>query len=155
MRRSPSAPPASAARGRTRRSTAGRSTGIRSPPSSTAGGSTFPRSFSMKIKMTCWIACGLAAALSIAPALAQTIDRQAALDSLVAAEKAFAKDAAEKGPHDSFLDFLADDGVMFTPDPVNGKEWLRGHPAQPGLLSWFPVYSEVSLAGDLGYNTGP
>jgi len=108
----------------------------------------------MKMK-TCWIACGLAAALSIAPVLAQTIDRQAALDSLVAAEKAFAREAAEKGTRDSFLDFLADDGVMFTPDPVNGKDWLRGRPAQPGLLSWFPVYSEVSLAGDLGYNTGP
>jgi ketosteroid isomerase-like protein len=119
---------------------------------------------------TSLIACGVAAALLASPALAQhphathatppaqaaqKIDRQAALDSLVAAEKAFAKDAAEKGTRDSFLDFLADDGVMFTPDPVNGKEWLRGRPAQPGLLSWFPVYSEVSLAGDLGYNTGP
>lgn len=122
---------------------------------------------------TSLIACGVAAALLAAPALAQhphathaappaspaqpaqTIDRKAALDSLVAAEKAFAKDAAEKGTRDSFLDFLADDGVMFTPDPVNGKEWLRGRPASPGLLSWFPVYSEVSLAGDLGYNTGP
>ena len=25
----------------------------------------------------------------------------------------------------------------------------------PGLLSWYPVRSEVSLAGDLGFNTGP
>jgi ketosteroid isomerase-like protein len=125
---------------------------------------------------TSLIAGGLAVALLASPALAQnphaihttppaqaaqthptaqTVDRQAALDSLVAAEKAFAKDAAEKGTHDSFLDFLADDGVMFTPDPVNGKEFLRGKPGSPGLLSWFPVYSEVSLAGDLGYNTGP
>ncbi|MFL6232611.1 MAG: YybH family protein [Thermoanaerobaculia bacterium] len=119
-----------------------------------------------------WIALGVAGLLA-APALSQTasqaapaqtapapppipmVDRQAALDSLVAAEKAFARTAAEKGTRDAFLAFLADDGLMFQPDPVNGKELWRSRPAPPGLLSWYPVYSEVSLAGDLGFNTGP
>jgi ketosteroid isomerase-like protein len=107
-----------------------------------------PRAFS-------WIASGLAAALLTSPLLAQTIDRQAALDSLVAAEKAFSKTAAEKGIRDSFIDFMADDGVMFRPDPVNAKESMRARPAIPGLLSWYPSYAEVSLAGDMGYDTGP
>jgi ketosteroid isomerase-like protein len=100
---------------------------------------------------------GFALALLAFPALAQaaTIDRQAALDSLLAAEKAFADDAAVKGIRDSFLDFLADDGVLFRPDPVNGKEYLRSHPPAPGFLSWMPAYSEISMGGDLGYNTGP
>jgi ketosteroid isomerase-like protein len=83
------------------------------------------------------------------------IDRQAALDSLVAAEKAFAQTAAEKGTREAFLTFLADDSVVFNPDPMNGKEVWRARPAGPGLLSWYPVHSEVSLAGDLGFNTGP
>ena len=96
-------------------------------------------------------------ALPAFPGLSQaaTIDRQAALDSLLAAEKAFAADAAAKGIHDSFLDFLADDGVLFRPDPMNGKEFLRSHPPAPGFLSWVPAYSEISMGGDLGYNTGP
>jgi ketosteroid isomerase-like protein len=101
---------------------------------------------------------GFALALLAFPALTQaqrTIDRQEALDSLLAAEKAFADDAAAKGIRDSFLDFLADDGVIFRPDPVNGKEYLRSHPPSPGFLSWMPVYSEISMGGDLGYNTGP
>lgn len=100
---------------------------------------------------------GFALALLAFPGLSQaaTINRQAALDSLLAAEKAFADDAAVKGIHDSFLDFLADDGVLFRPDPVNGKEYLRSHPPAPGFLSWVPAYSEISMGGDLGYNTGP
>jgi ketosteroid isomerase-like protein len=120
----------------------------------------------MNSKAFPWIALGVAGLLA-APALSQTVsqpapqttvpvvDRQAALDSLVAAEKAFARTAAEKGTRDAFLAFLADDGLMFQPDPVNGKESWRARPASPGLLSWYPVHSEVSLAGDLGFNTGP
>jgi ketosteroid isomerase-like protein len=126
----------------------------------------------MNSKAFPWIALGVAGLLA-APALSQTasqtapapaapapkpvavVDRQAALDSLVAAEKAFAQMAAEKGTRDAFLAFLADDGLVFQPDPVNGKEaWKARQPSQ-SLLSWYPVHSEVSLAGDLGFNTGP
>jgi ketosteroid isomerase-like protein len=89
-----------------------------------------------------------------APAL-PAIDRQAALDGVVAAEKSFARLAAEKGMRDAFISFLADDSVVFDPDPMNGREVWRARQASPGLLEWYPVYSEVSLAGDLGFNTGP
>jgi ketosteroid isomerase-like protein len=109
------------------------------------------------------------AGLLAAPALSQTapppaapapkpvavVDRQAALDSLVAAEKAFARMAAEKGTRDAFLAFLADDALVFQPDPVNGKQAWKARQPSPALLSWYPVHSEVSLAGDLGFNTGP
>ncbi len=90
-----------------------------------------------------------------APKPVAVVDRQAALDSLVAAEKAFAQMAAEKGTRDAFLTFLADDGLVFQPDPVNGKETWRARQPSPAVLSWYPVHSEVSLAGDLGFNTGP
>lgn len=108
----------------------------------------------MKLKKY-WPACGLAATLLVSPALAQTIDRQAALDGLVAAEKAFSKKAGETTIRDSFAAFMAPDGVLFRPDPVNAQEFLSKQPARPGLLTWFPAYAEVSLAGDLGYDTGP
>lgn len=126
----------------------------------------------MNSKAFPWIALGFAGLLA-APAFSQTasqtapapaapapkpvavVDRQAALDSLVAAEKAFAQMAAEKGTRDAFLAFLADDGLVFQPDPVNGKETWRARQPSPAVLSWYPVHSEVSLAGDLGFNTGP
>jgi ketosteroid isomerase-like protein len=89
------------------------------------------------------------------PAAAPAIDRQAALDGLVAAEKAFAKASADQGMRAAFLAYLADDSVVFDPDPANGKEVWGKRPASPALLAWYPVHSEVSLAGDLGFNTGP
>lgn len=86
---------------------------------------------------------------------AAAVDRQAALDAVVAAEHAFAKAAADKGINEAFLTYLADDSILFRPGPVPGKEWQRSQPAGPGLLSWHPIAADVSLAGDLGYTTGP
>lgn len=97
---------------------------------------------------------GLAASLAGAAA-AETIDRQAALDSIVATENAFSRTAGEKGIRDAFIEFFADESVLFRPDPVPGREWMRASPGAPGLLSWYPVFADVSLAGDLGYTTGP
>ena len=82
-------------------------------------------------------------------------ETQSELRSLVETERAFSKTAAAKGIRDSFLAFLADDGVLFRPKPVNGKQFLRGRPARPGLLSWEPIFAFVSRAGDMGYDTGP
>ncbi|HEV8579689.1 MAG TPA: nuclear transport factor 2 family protein [Thermoanaerobaculia bacterium] len=98
---------------------------------------------------------GLAAALAAGAVTAQTIDRQAALDSVVATENAFSKTAGEKGIRDSFVEFFADDSVLFRPDPVPGREFMRSRPQSTAFLSWYPVFADVSLAGDLGYTTGP
>lgn len=81
----------------------------------------------------------------------RTMNRHA----LVEMEHAFAKAAATKGTRDAFLEFLADDGVVFQPGPVNGKKfWSERQPVK-GLLSWQPAFADVSRAGDLGYTTGP
>ncbi len=77
------------------------------------------------------------------------------LRSLVETERAFSRTAADKGIRDSFLAYLADDGVLFRPKPVNGKQYLSGRPARPGLLSWEPTFAYVARAGDMGYDTGP
>lgn len=97
----------------------------------------------------------LAACLVTAAAGAQTIDRQAALDAMVNAERAFAKTSLEKGIREAFLEFLADNSIALQPDPVPAKEPLRAQPAGPGYLTWYPVHAEISLAGDFGYTTGP
>ena len=74
---------------------------------------------------------------------------------LVDMERAFAKAAATKGTRDAFLEFLADDGIIFQPGPVNGKKFWSERQPRRGLLSWEPVFADVSQAGDLGYTTGP
>jgi ketosteroid isomerase-like protein len=77
------------------------------------------------------------------------------LDSLVNTERSFSRTAGERGTRDAFLAFLADDGIVFAPGPENGKKTWEARPARPGLLSWEPIYADISAAGDLGYTTGP
>jgi len=80
----------------------------------------------------------------------RTMNRHA----LVEMEHAFAKAAATKGTRDAFLEFLADDGIVFQPGPVNGKKFWSERQSSKGLLSWEPAFADVSRAGDLGYTTG-
>jgi ketosteroid isomerase-like protein len=88
--------------------------------------------------------------------LAQTDNRrQMNRLAVVEAERAFARAAATKGTREAFLEFLADDGIIFQPGPVNGKQFWRERAPGKGLLSWQPVFADVSRAGDLGYTTGP
>lgn len=88
--------------------------------------------------------------------LAQTqSDRSQNRRALVEMERAFAKAAATKGTRDAFIEFLADDGIIFQPGPVNGKKFWSERQPRKGLLSWEPVFADVSRAGDLGYTTGP
>ncbi len=75
--------------------------------------------------------------------------------SLEAAERAFARTAAEKGIREAFLGVLAEEAVVFRPGPVAARRWYEERPPQPGLLAWAPQRVEVSLAGDLGYTFGP
>jgi len=82
-------------------------------------------------------------------------ERQMSRRALVAMERAFAKAAAIKGTRDAFIEFLADDGIIFQPGPVNGKKFWSERQPRPGVLSWEPVFADVSEARDLGYTTGP
>jgi len=77
------------------------------------------------------------------------------LQSLVEAERGFAKTSVEKGTREAFLANLADDSVIFHPHPINGKKWWSEQEARPGVLSWRPSFAFVSRAGDMGYTTGP
>jgi hypothetical protein len=81
--------------------------------------------------------------------------REEALASLVAAERGFAAAAAEVGVGESFLRNIADDGVLFRPDPVNGRAWLEAHPSPGRGLSWYPRHARVAASGDLGFTNGP
>lgn len=77
-----------------------------------------------------------------------------AVRKLVDTEKAFARAAAEQGTRSAFLEFLADDGLIFNPNPTNGKEYWRARPESIALLSWNPTFADISSNGVLGYTTG-
>jgi len=74
---------------------------------------------------------------------------------LVNSERAFAAAAAEKGTRDAFLEYSADEAVMFVPGAVRVKEHYGASPNRPGLLTWQPTFAEISSSGDLGWTTGP
>ena len=77
------------------------------------------------------------------------------LSLLIESERSFSKASAEQGIRDAFLSYLADDAIIFRPNPIAAKPYYLKRETTPGLLSWEPEYADISLAGDLGYTTGP
>lgn len=95
-------------------------------------------------------------------ALAQKQGIVSPLKSLVATEQAFSQAAADKDTREAFVQFIAEDGILFRPRAVNGKRWMQDHLVPPtqtsekrALLAWQPIFADVAEAGDLGYTTGP
>ncbi len=95
----------------------------------------------------------------IAPGFAQKGKETSALQSMVDIERAFARMSEELGIRPAFMAFIADDGILFRPTAVKGKEWMTEHPLSSSdkrpLLSWQPTFADIALAGDMGYTTGP
>ncbi|MDH5287038.1 MAG: nuclear transport factor 2 family protein [Betaproteobacteria bacterium] len=77
--------------------------------------------------------------------------------SLVAAERAFARDALDAGVRAAFLRHFATGGLLFVPAPARVEDVFARPPADPhaALLEWEPVASGVAASGDFGYTTGP
>jgi ketosteroid isomerase-like protein len=83
--------------------------------------------------------------------------KNADLQSLVNAERAFSAMAKEKNTRDAFLFYFADSAVSSTPGegPRIGKKHLEEQQPNETWLYWYPVYSDISASGDFGFNTGP
>jgi ketosteroid isomerase-like protein len=96
----------------------------------------------------------LVACVALADARAADVDLEKAVGSLIAAEKAYAKLAGEKGFRDASISVFADDAVIFTPNAVNGKKFWRNAKEDP-VLAWRPIFASISRSGELGYTTGP
>lgn len=91
----------------------------------------------------------------IAAGCTQKKSNEAALQTLVAAERQFAQMALDENVRDAFLGNLADDAVLFNPKPTNGKALYEARPVTPARLEWRPSFADVAASGDLGYTTGP
>jgi hypothetical protein len=93
--------------------------------------------------------------LSTSAGLPARAAADAALDSLVASERAFAALSVAKGMKAAFLAYLAEGSVVFQPAAVDARKLWEGRPASAATLSWEPSFAAVSSAGDFGYTTGP
>ena len=78
-----------------------------------------------------------------------------AVDDALAADAAFATRAGEIGHHAAFIEYLADDAVLFRPEAVRGQEWLATHEPAGGRLEWSPSAAAAGCTGRLAITTGP
>ncbi|MFZ9396782.1 MAG: hypothetical protein ACO25F_12075 [Erythrobacter sp.] len=86
-------------------------------------------------------------ALAGAPGQAQPGD-------VVATEIAFARLAREKGQWTAFAEYAADDGLMFVPQPVNARQWLKGRANPAEAVRWQPHEVWMSCDGSLAVTRG-
>jgi hypothetical protein len=71
------------------------------------------------------------ALLAVAGGHAEDVDLEKVAGSLIAAEKAYAKLAGEKGFREASISVFADDAVIFAPSAVNGKKFWRKAKNEP------------------------
>jgi hypothetical protein len=74
--------------------------------------------------------------------------------AVIAAELAFARAAQEKGQWTAFAQYAADDAVMFVPQPVNARDWLRGQTNPAQAVAWQPHQVWSSCDGTLAVTKG-
>jgi ketosteroid isomerase-like protein len=74
--------------------------------------------------------------------------------SVVEAEAAFAKTAAQIGNVPAFRQFAAPGVIMFLPEPIVATDYLA-KATWPGLIEWRPDFVVVSGAADLAVASGP
>ena len=90
-----------------------------------------------------------------AAAQAQEQNPEEAARAIAEAEERFYQMGQEQGTRAAFLEFMAEDGVVFQPMPVNARKvWSEG-PATGLSLKWQPIFAAMSGSADLGYTTGP
>ena len=77
------------------------------------------------------------------------------VQSLVLAERAFARASVADGMREAFLAHLAPEAVIFRPGPVPARDWFEERPPVPGRLSWEPLFVDVARSGNFGYTADP
>lgn len=76
--------------------------------------------------------------------------------SLVDAENNFAALSKTSGTRTAFLAYLTDSTILFEKgSPGKGRASWQNRPADSSLLLWWPVFAGISVAGNMGFSTGP
>lgn len=71
------------------------------------------------------------------------------------AERNFAKAGLERGIRASFLDYFAEDSIIFAPGTTSGKAYYTNYKEKGLALIWQPAFATIAVTGDLGVTTGP
>ena len=79
----------------------------------------------------------------------------APLPTAIDAERAFAADAQKIGQWSAFRKYIDRDAVMFTPQAVWARDFLKDLKNPPKSVRWWPAHSFVSCDGRTAVNTGP
>ncbi len=87
--------------------------------------------------------------------LALLLAASAAGPSVIDAENAFARDAQRIGQWTAFARYADQDAVMFDPQAVWVRDFLKGRKNPPRSVSWWPTHSFISCDGRTAVNTGP
>jgi hypothetical protein len=74
--------------------------------------------------------------------------------AVIAAEIAFAQLAQDKGQWTAFAEYAAPDAVMFVPQMVLARDWLKGRANPPVAVRWQPHRVWSSCDGSLAVSTG-
>ncbi len=75
-------------------------------------------------------------------------------NDVVASEYEFINSAKVIGINKSFINYAAEDGILFTPYPSNAKKYYSERKESHALLNWAPIYVICSHSGDLAFSTG-
>ena len=93
-------------------------------------------------------------AFTAAPLVAQETP-EAAIRAIVEGERKFYEMGQAQGTRAAFLEFLAENSIVFQPGPVDGRKAWSARPEGGLWLTWQPVFAAMSRSADLGYTTGP
>lgn len=98
----------------------------------------------------------LIAALALAACAATSASAPGDATPVIAAERAFAADAAREGWTAAFRDYAAADAKQLSPGPVNAQQNLATIQGNGSTnLAWGPAWAGMSRDGQLGFTTGP
>ncbi|MGZ3197145.1 MAG: hypothetical protein ACXWI1_08560 [Croceibacterium sp.] len=74
--------------------------------------------------------------------------------AVIATELAYSRAAQEKGQWTAFRDYAAVDAIMFTPQTVKAKDWLKGRANPAQAVLWEPFAVWMSCDGSLAVTKG-
>ncbi|CAN5351108.1 hypothetical protein BH09BAC6_BH09BAC6_11520 [soil metagenome] len=75
---------------------------------------------------------------------------------IIAAEKGFAKYAADHNTRDAFVKYLSDSAIVFgSGSPAYGRPRWQARKPDSTLLSWYPSFAAIASSGEMGCTSGP
>jgi len=112
-----------------------------------------PFSLGQKVRMRVFQLSASAICAIRLSAIAQSPDSSAARE-IAKIDGEYSSLSVAKGMPAASVEYFANDGVAFSPGPVDGKKYWAGRSNFPGLLIWQPIFAFAAGAADLGYTTG-